>query len=185
MIRRAHETTVTGDDGMEAPGWDAIDGALRRLYVDQPPLHYGSVPPSFLGGRDVLQGLSAYRVADPRPHWHFVTYGFSELHAKETEDPAVSGFGFELTFRLAGAGDTEPPPWALSLLQNLGRYVFSSGNGFASGHYLDLNSPIALGRETAIRAVHHRFRARSRPARRAEPHQEPGWRGRGGDRLRP
>ena len=47
----------------------------------------------------MIYGISIYRAEDP-PHWHFVTYGFSELYSKESDDPAVSGWGFELTFRL-------------------------------------------------------------------------------------
>jgi len=47
----------------------------------------------------------------------------------------------------------EPPKWVLSLLQNLARYVFNSGNVFEAGHYTTLNGPIALGRETQLVAA--------------------------------
>ena len=61
-----------------------------------------------------------------------VTYGFSELYDKESDNLEESGYGFELTFRLAKREDEEEPPaWALNLLQNMGRYVFNSGNVFA------------------------------------------------------
>ena len=37
-------------------------------------------------------------------------------------DPDVSGFGFELTFRVTcKAREAKPPNWALNFLQNLGR----------------------------------------------------------------
>jgi hypothetical protein len=53
----------------------------------------------------------------------------TDLYAKEPDDPAESGWGFEFTFRLArDPADTEPPIWAANLLQNLARYVFTSGN---------------------------------------------------------
>jgi suppressor of fused len=144
-----------GGDAIDAaPGWDAIDAALAPLYASVAPKHYGPIVPSFLGGSDPLQGISAYQRTDPVPHWHFITYGFSELFAKESKDPAVSGWGFELTFRLACDPQAETPPvWALNFLQNMGRYVFKSGNAFAAGHYMNLNGPIALGTETAIRAI--------------------------------
>ena len=72
-----------------------------------------------------------------------MTYGFSELYEKDTDDLEVSGYGFELTFRLgATAGEETPPDWPISLLQNLARYVFSSGNVFEAAHYMDLHSPI-------------------------------------------
>jgi hypothetical protein len=83
-----------------------------------------------------------------------VTYGFTELYEKETEDEETSGFGFELTMRLARpASEETPPPWALNVLQNLGRYVFSSGKAFGVGHHMPLNGPICLGSNTAIWAI--------------------------------
>ncbi len=90
-----------------APGWDAIDAALEPLYRGRPPKHYGSLVPYRLGGPDPIHGISAWFNAAPSPHWHFVTYGFTELWGKESEDAEVSGFGFELTFRLARAEDEE------------------------------------------------------------------------------
>jgi suppressor of fused len=82
-----------------------------------------------LGGPDPLEGLSVYRNPGPPPHWHFVTYGFSELYEKAGQDSDLSGYGFELTFRLAAGEEAEPPAWALNLLQNLGCYAFETGAG--------------------------------------------------------
>jgi hypothetical protein len=66
----------------------------------------------------------------------------------------VSGWGFELTFRLVrGEGETEPPSWAINFLMNLGRYVRRSGNPFDAGHYMDLGGPICIGADTSIRAI--------------------------------
>lgn len=135
-----------------APGWNAIDAALARFYGTTEPLHYAPAHHPRLGGRDPIDGISAYRVAEPRPHWHFVTYGFSELYDKEGHDAAVSGYGFELTLRVAADGDA-PPPWAIGFLQNLGRYVFSTGATFEIGHYMNLNGPIVAGSSSAIRAI--------------------------------
>ncbi len=142
-------------ESAEASGWDAIDGAIELLYPDQEPLHFGTIVPYMLGGNDPLQGISAYRSeAGGVAHWHFLTYGFSELYDKESEEPEVSGWGFELTFRLRRAPEEEQPPnWALSFLQNLGRYVFSSGNSFDAGHHMNLNGPIALDSDTAVTAI--------------------------------
>ena len=41
----------------------------------------------------------------------------------------------------------------MNLLQNLARYVFSSGNPFGPGHHLDCNSPIALESDTRLTAL--------------------------------
>lgn len=134
-----------------APGWDAIDRALTRLYLRQEPKHYG---PSVDDGSEPLAGIRAYKRITPVPHWHFITYGFSELYRKTSDDPQVSGFGFELTFRLANPGDAETPPaWVPDFLQNLARYVFESGNAFHAGHYLNANGPIAADTTTRIQAV--------------------------------
>jgi len=134
-----------------APGWDAIDGALARVYPGQEPKHYGTLLKWRLGGHDPLDGISVWKRAEPVPHWHFVTYGLSELYANESDDPAVSGFGFELTMRVAcGGGDEAPPNWVFSFLQNLARYVFQSGNAFDDGHWMTANGPIALDTGTQL-----------------------------------
>ncbi|MEK8130843.1 suppressor of fused domain protein [Paenibacillus filicis] len=137
-----------------ASGWDAIDQAMSKLYGDQEPKHYGTLISYMLGGPDPLDGLSAYKAEQPLPHWHIVTYGFSELYDKETDDAEHSGYGFELTFRLAREDtEEEPPAWALNLLQNMARYVFKSGNIFRSGDYLDANGPICEGADTQLTAL--------------------------------
>lgn len=143
-----------GDDS--APGWEAIDSALAGLYGQrEPERHYGTVLKWILGGPDPCDGLSGYKVLDQgAPHWHIVTYGLTELYAKESEDPDESGWGFELTMRLRCAPEDEDvPAWALNFLQNIARYVFNTGNVFEAGHYMNLNGPIALEHETQIRAM--------------------------------
>jgi len=34
------------------------------------------------------------------PHWHYITFGFTELYGKTSPNREISGYGFELTFRL-------------------------------------------------------------------------------------
>jgi hypothetical protein len=150
-----------GADGDEARslGWDAVNGALRPIYGEQEPGHYAPALPMILGGSEPLQGISVYRNADEQPHWHYVTYGFSELYEKEWQDPEYSGFGFELTFRLAADlvpekfATAEPPAWPLNFLQNIAKYVFKTGNVFDVGHHVNLNGPIALDEPTEIKAI--------------------------------
>ncbi|WP_410771461.1 suppressor of fused domain protein [Fontibacillus sp. BL9] len=135
-------------------GWDAIDQELGKIYGDQEPKHYGTLISYALGGPDPLDGISAYKAEEPVPHWHFVTYGFSELYEKESEHAEDSGYGFELTFRLVRENEEEEPPaWALNLLQNMGRYVFNSGNVFRAGDYLDANGPICMDADTELTAL--------------------------------
>ncbi len=139
---------------LNTSGWDAIDQELSKIYGVQEPKHYGTLISYALGGQDPLDGISAYKSDTPAPHWHFVTYGFTELYEKESDHTEDSGYGFELTFRLARKEEEEEPPaWALNLLQNMGRYVFNSGNIFRSGDYLDANGPICLNADTRLSAL--------------------------------
>ncbi|GIP27001.1 hypothetical protein J23TS9_21310 [Paenibacillus sp. J23TS9] len=142
------------NEELNTSGWDAIDQQLSKIYRDQEPKHYGTLISYALGGQDPLDGISAYKRDTPAPHWHFVTYGFTELYEKESDHVEDSGYGFELTLRLARKEEEEEPPaWALNLLQNMGRYVFNSGNIFRSGDYLDANGPICLNADTRLTAL--------------------------------
>jgi suppressor of fused len=141
-------------DDINTQGWDAIDARLALVHGDQNPQHWGSLIKYCLGGPDPLDGISAYRRELPEPHWHYVTYGFSELYEKEGDDPEWSGYGFELTFRLACAPEEESAPlWVLSFLNNLARYVFKTGNTFSPGDHMNLNGPIALDTATRVTGI--------------------------------
>ncbi|HEX7152824.1 MAG TPA: suppressor of fused domain protein [Thermoanaerobaculia bacterium] len=144
---------MSSEEEENAPGWDAIDDALEPFYHAQEPVHWAPEIPRLLGGPDPLDGISAYASdAGGIPHWHYVTYGFTELFDKETEDEDVSGFGFELTFRLKREDDA-PPQWPVDLLQSLARYVFDSGNPFGAGHGIGVGGSIAHDRESELTAV--------------------------------
>lgn len=142
-----------------AHGWDAITAACERVYPDQTtPLHYGTLIKYRLGGPDPLDGVSIYRAADPQPHWHYVSYGFSDLYDEQEgpDEHGESGWGFELTFRLADPNALtaeQAPVWPVNLMQNLARYVFGSGSVFASGHHIDANGPIAADQTTPLVAL--------------------------------
>lgn len=144
---------MSSDDasGNDAPGWAAIDAALAPIYGEVEPFHYGTIVPFGAGGEDPLHGISVYHRAEPSPHFHYVTYGFSDLWGDGERGGDFSKFGFELTFRLACAAEKhEPPAWPLSFLQNIARYVFKSGNHFEAGHHVNCNGPIALEEDTEI-----------------------------------
>lgn len=141
-------------DDDAAPGWAAIDAALGAVYGDaEPALHWATIQRWSAGGRDPLDGISVYARSDPVPHWHYVSYGLTELYTKLNRDPHTSGWGFELTARLRRGDETEPPVFMANVLQNLARYVFESGNFLAAGHSMDLFGPIREGSDTSIRAV--------------------------------
>lgn len=141
------------EQDVEASGWDAIDHALRQVYGDQEPAHWGTMLPWGLGGNEPLQGVSAYVHSGEGGHFHYVGYGLTELYEKESTDPEWSGMGFELTFRLACGAEKSPPLWPVSMMQNLARYVLQSGNVFEPFHHMDANGPIALESTTDLTAI--------------------------------
>jgi Suppressor of fused protein (SUFU) len=124
----------------ESPGWDAIDAALAALYPNVTPIHVAPGPDVAFGSG--VQGISAYPAAR---HWHYVTYGLSELWEKESEDLATSGFGYEFTIRVPSAeADAQPPQWPFVLLEKLAQTV-RSGSGYWIGHRADVGGPIDGG----------------------------------------
>jgi hypothetical protein len=136
--RRKKRGDLTPPEDPPAPGWDAIDAALAGLYPGIEPRHVGYVPGVAFGSG--LQGASAFP-ADG--HWHYVTYGLSELFAEEPESE-VSGWGFELTMRVARdpADGGQAPGWPFTLLEQMGRHVRGNGVVLAAGHRVDLRAPI-------------------------------------------
>jgi hypothetical protein len=121
----------------------AIDRRVDRVDAGPPTQRYRPRAPHRFGAGGPLREVTIHRLGPP-DHWHLVTYGLSELDAKQSDDLGLSGWGFELTFRLAARpGDTEPL-WAVDLLTNLAAYVWTSGHAFSPGHHLDLRGPIRL-----------------------------------------
>jgi len=119
-----------------ALGWDAITECFDKMYPGQDePLHFGVLLPMMLGGNDPLHGISVY---DGGEFWHYVTFGFSDLWTKETDDPKWSGFGFELTFKLKKLNwvDDGEIKNIAGILQQLARYVFQNGKGFLPNEYI-------------------------------------------------
>ena len=94
-----------------------------------------------------LQGLSAYRGPS---WWHFVTYGLTELFAKESEDAEWSGWGYELTMRTPPT--ESPPDWAFGVLASLAKLTQGNQVLFGDGHRLQTGHPLA-GLPTRLTAV--------------------------------
>ncbi|GAA3763534.1 hypothetical protein GCM10022225_56810 [Plantactinospora mayteni] len=118
-----------------ALGWAAIEVALHDLYGDTEPVGtFAPDVPYSAGGPDPLDAIQIYAPDEPRPHWHLVSFGMSELYEKVTDDPEESGWGIEFSIRLARRpSDEAPPKWAAVLLQQLARYVLAE-RPFAPGH---------------------------------------------------
>src|SRR5687767_3570628 len=73
-------------------------------------------------GEQSLAGFAIHRGEQPVAHWHVASFGLTELGEKETDDPTVSGCGFELTCRIPVSVSAEPPLWTCNLLLGLANY---------------------------------------------------------------
>lgn len=137
------------DESPQAPGWDSIDAAFRAVHGDvevdyrAPPL---SEQPPADGG--VLNGISAYRAPD---HWHFVTYGLTDLFAKtEGDPPGMSGFGHELT--LTAALSDRAPDWGYDILMGAAKTCVTHGRPFHAGARLAPGASLD-GKTSALVAI--------------------------------
>ena len=137
----------------EAPGWDAIDGALAKLYPGQEPRHWAPDVPASLGGEAPLEGVSVYASDRNTPHWHAVSYGMSELFEKTSKDKRTSGFGFEFTLRLARGKERMAPRWPAGAFQALAGYVLSSGRVFDAGHRMNTGHPLGPGGRSRLTCI--------------------------------
>lgn len=151
MTTEEYKAQFTEEDTV---GWTAIDKSLATIYGDQEPQHYAPNLHFAAGGTEPLDGISIYQSTKQEPHFHYVTYGFSDLYYNpEQAGKDFSKFGFELTFRLKKNSDEDNVTWACNLMQNLARYVFKSGKWFEEFHVIPANGPIRLDYDTDIVAV--------------------------------
>lgn len=118
-------------------GWDAITAEFERIYPGQThPKHYGTIIKWILGGNDPLDGVSIYDGGD---FWHFVSYGLTELYDKESDDPEVSGYGYELTLKLKKypfedeEGELKN---IIGILQMIARLTFTKGEIFLPNEFI-------------------------------------------------
>lgn len=140
------------DEG-QAPGLDAINQALTHFYGQKPDRKF-SERELTSSGSPALESISVYRSQSERPHWHYVTFGFSELFEKESEDPNLSGLGFELTFRLLVTdSEASPPQWPCELLNDLARTIFENGTHLQPGHHFEFQNSISTTASSKLNAI--------------------------------
>jgi len=151
MTPEEYQRTFTEDD---AVGWLSIDAQLEKIYGDKEPRHYGPLCGLHYaaGGTDPIDGASIYDNDTQQFHRHIISYGMSNLYYDEkAAGAAFSNWGFEFTFRLAPfAEDQQDPLWVVQVMNNLARYVYSSGKWFEENHFIPANGPIRLNTDTAI-----------------------------------
>ncbi|MBO4824718.1 MAG: suppressor of fused domain protein [Lachnospiraceae bacterium] len=122
---------------VEAVGWEAIEKEFLRVYPGQDnPKHYGTIIKWIMGGNDPLDGISVYDGGD---YWHFVSFGQTEIYEKECDNPEVSGYGYELTFKLKKDNyeDEEAEIKNIcGILQMVARITFTKGELFAPDEFI-------------------------------------------------
>ncbi len=127
---------------VQAPGWAALDRVGLTIYPGQTPHQFTSTTGYDLDSPNPLPAICVWEGRDPQ-HWHYVTYGLTELFEKSSPDADVSGFGFEVTLRIPRSSDDErPPAWPIALLQGVGHYALSGHGALDSGHLIDLGGPL-------------------------------------------
>lgn len=137
-------------------GWLAIDEALSKVYGKIEPRHY---PPLcglhyMAGGTDPIDGASVFDNPSGGLHRHIIGYGMSELYYEpEKAGGDFSKWGFEFTMRLFPfAEDKNDPLWVVHVMNNLARYVISSGNWFEENQIIPANGPVRKDTDTEITA---------------------------------
>ncbi len=134
---------------VQAPGWAALDKVGLTFYPGQTPHQFASQTGYDLDSRSPLPAICVWEASNP-DQWHYVTYGLTELFEKSSDDPAVSGFGFEVTFRIPRSPEqTQPPTWPVHLLQGIGHYALSGHGGLDTGHMIDVGGPLAPAQDDA------------------------------------
>jgi len=136
-----------------APGWEAIDNCLKRLYHNQEPKHFASPMPqrAIFGGEHYLDGISIYQSS--KGHKHIVTYGMSELYTNiEAFGGEFSKWGYEMTIKLPMCADSECM-WAIDVLSSLAKYTFTQGRYFEPFECISgSGNPIKIGSGSKLTA---------------------------------
>lgn len=148
-------------------GRQAIDAALLSRWPDQPePLFFRTRTPFAAGGPDPLDAVAVLRVAEPEPHWFYLSYGLSDLdetaagsHPARVDEQGrrLSGWGMEFTLRVADPAALDPgatpPAWPPALLQQLARHVHASGEPLGPGTMIVAGHRLVSGTPTELSSL--------------------------------
>ena len=107
--------------------------------------------PASTGGAvlsEPLDGIVCYTLPDQLV---YITLGYSELYEKESPNPGVSGYGFEMVFRLDRTlHERSILDWVAAFLQKLAVHVFNTGKVFQAGDAIHFKSPITEDTSTSV-----------------------------------
>jgi cell wall assembly regulator SMI1 len=117
---------------MAKTGCDALNAELQRC-------HPGLTPVRLEGPEDSpVRWVEAWPVESP-PHWHLVTFGLTDLEVSEVPT-RKSGWGQELTVRVARGAEPTPPEWAVDLLHELAHEVRQYRQALEEEEPLDIDT---------------------------------------------
>jgi len=163
MTTQEYEAKFSEDD---APGWDAIARALEKIYDPANERHYQSRLHASLDGEDYVEGVSIFDFVEGKPHRHLISFGVSELYYDpQSAQEEFNGWDFEFSMRIAPFADDpgsesfgreavpNEPFWAISLMQNLAKYVHKNRKWFEAYHFIPTNSPLRLNTDTKLVGV--------------------------------
>lgn len=153
LFKRQAPAPPADEPPAEAFGWNALEQAFAELYPGQKAKHW--THDGIMRMHDLRNPpenpFDAVNVYDAGSFWHYVSFGMSDLYGKESKDE-WSGFGYELTFRLAKlASEVAPPLWPINLMGSLARAAYT-GSAFAPGHTVQIG-PIDGRAETTLTAL--------------------------------
>lgn len=138
------ENTPHGkDEGGQ--GEDALMEHLEKKYGRLPDGCWKHMS-LFGGGPRTLDRVCWYRQEGEKPYWLFVSFGFSELDEKVSDNPELSGTGFELSFRELRGSEEQPHEWPNRMMNNYAAYVFTEWNAFKPYDYMEM--PLDMPEET-------------------------------------
>lgn len=130
---------VTGES---SKGWNAIESVFSGLYPREVnSKHFSPVVAWRFGGNDPLDEIDVYDGGD---FYHFITYGLSELYDKKNDNPEISGYGMEFTFKLKKDKSItdEFLKEICSILQDVARITFTEGELFKEYEYIDFGEKL-------------------------------------------
>ena len=113
-------------------GIDAIENEVKRIHpLWENARYYTPKTVWESGGTEPLEQISIHKEED---YFHFITYGLTELHDKESKDQTKSGFGTELTLKLKRGeykNQSEERKELLNIalfLQNFAKYIIQENS---------------------------------------------------------
>ncbi len=145
-----------------------IEQALKELHGDALSAWFKPEQDTIDVSGGLFVGTRVYRSEKPTPHWHYVSFGLSDLQGSEIVDENLpeqarkSGYGLELSCRVPwvhekrGLFRRASPPvaapiWPSAVFEYLARYIFSHQSFVEAGHHFNLQGPLdGEGRLTAL-----------------------------------